>query len=287
VRSWCAVRRSVTRCLPALAAAAAVVSGAGSLTRAAPAPSLPRLDWILAASHFQQITANPLDAALFRAGTVYEPVSARQRPSTAVHVVAVAVFHSYAALVLAYRHRAVNPLTRAVLYDNERFPDTPKVEQADPGRYDALVAAFARARHWTAICDFILPDRLAPEDRTAAREVPPCSVIGLNTVQQSERSPAVYRAKVAALVAVVRRVRGPSVPVLAGLSSNPAGPPVTASVLAADMRAVAGLVNGFWLNVPAPGVGCPRCGAPRPAVLSNALALFARAEGGRAPTGAP
>jgi len=72
------------------------------------------------------------------------------------------------------------------------------------------------------------------------------------------------------------------------LSANPRGAPVTAAELAADMRATVGLVNGFWLNVPAPGVGCPACHKPNPALMAQALVLFAAHPGlstGRHPAG--
>jgi hypothetical protein len=127
----------------------------------------------------------------------------------------------------------------------------------------------------TSICDFIQPDRLPPDERSARFAVPPCDILALNTVQQSGRDPRRYLAVVSREVALIRSV-SPSVAIIAGVSSNPAGPPVPASTLARDMGEVASLVQGFWLNVPAPGVGCPRCRAPQPQVMTQALALFGR-----------
>lgn len=70
-------------------------------------------------------------------------------------------------------------------------------------------ARFARlgARHgWTTICDFLQPDRLPRGERNPRHEVPPCDVIGLNTDQQSERNPSLYRKVVAKEVAIIRAV---------------------------------------------------------------------------------
>ncbi|WP_298403449.1 hypothetical protein [Ferrimicrobium sp.] len=93
----------------------------------------------------------------------------------------------------------------------------------------------------------------------------------MNTVQQSERNPQTYLAVVSRAVRTIRSVE-PSVPIIAGISANPRGAPVTAAELTTDMRIVAPLVNGFWLNVPAPGVGCPSCHEPDPNLLQQALA---------------
>jgi len=139
------------------------------------------------------------------------------------------------------------------------------------------VAQFAKLYRMVSICDFIQPDRLPPSSRSHSEEAPPCDVIGLNTVQQSERSPIRYKAVVARETAIIRSVSADA-PVLAGLSSNPAGGAVTASQLAQDILATEGIVNGWWLNVPTPGVGCPKCGEPQPQVMADALEMVAKAE---------
>jgi hypothetical protein len=54
--------------------------------------------------------------------------------------------------------------------------------------------------------------------------------------------------------------------VSAGISTNPSGQQVTAAQFAAVVNAVRWYVNGFWLNIPAGGAACPRCGTPQPQV---------------------
>jgi hypothetical protein len=229
--------------------------------------------WILAAAHFSQVVGDPQVRALLSTGTVYEPLSVRQVPSHLVPVMPTVVFHSATLFAQALAHQALPRDTEAVLYDNERYATTPRQEQASPLRYDNLVAQMAHQHHLTSICDWVQPDRLPAADRVPGLEVPACDIIGLNTVQQSERNATLYAKKVSQAVHIIRAVR-PHVPIVAGLSANPAGLPVTSQELAADIQATRTLVNGYWLNVPAPGVGCPRCHAPQPAVLERALQLI-------------
>jgi hypothetical protein len=231
--------------------------------------------WLLAESHFDQVVSVPAVRALFARGVVYEPITPHQHASTLVPVIPTADFHSEQLLAEAVNGHTLAPGVRAVIYDNERFANTPLIEQQHIRRYTDLAASVAAKHGLESICDFIQPDRLPHGARTPVNEVPPCSIVGLNTVQQSERSPSRYRAVVAREVAIIRKVN-PRAPIIAGLSSNPRGAPVSASELTADMKATVGLVNGFWLNVPAPGVGCPQCHAPDPALMATALSKFAK-----------
>lgn len=229
--------------------------------------------WILAAAHFAQVVEDPPVQALFSTGTVYEPLSDRQSPSHLLPVVPTVVFHSATLFAQTLAHQALPQDTGAVLYDNERYATTPTQEQQSPLQYDSLVAQEAHQHHLISICDLVEPDRLPSTGRTPRQEVPACDIIGLNTVQQSERNATVYAEKVREAVQIIRTVR-PNATVLAGLSTNPAGSPVTPQELAADIQATRTLVNGYWLNVPAPGVGCPRCHDPEPSVLEQALQII-------------
>jgi len=255
---------------PSMGAPRVRLSAEGGLLAAGGLPA----DWILAASQLPHVLVSERVRRLVSGGRFFEPISPRQLPTRLVAVIGTAVFHSERLLAQQLQGPGLGHDIGAVLYDNERFANTPADEQADPGRYDALVSQLARQHGLLSICDLILPDRLAPAARTAANEVPPCDFVGLNTVQQSERDPARYAALVERYVTLVHSV-APGRPVLAGLSANPAGPPVTAGELARDIELTAGSVSGFWLNVPAPGVGCPRCGEPDPALMTRALSEVA------------
>jgi len=243
-----------------------ILSSAGAVLAAGGRPA----EWVLAASHFTQVTGSTVVRRRL-GGTVFEPVTTRQRPAPGLAVVPTLVVHDETLLDRDLHGGTVPVGTGAVLYDNERYPDTPLPQQQDPGSYDTAVAALAARHHWTSICDLIQPDRLSAADRTPAHEVPACAVVGLNTVQQSERNPSRYAAIVAHDVSMVHTV-APGRPVLAGLSANPSGATVTAAELTEDMQLTHGVVAGWWLNVPAPGVGCPRCRAPDPSVMATAIA---------------
>lgn len=229
----------------------------------------PRI-WLLAAAQFTPVVSDQAVRALLSGSTVLEPVGPREEPSGLLPVVPTLVVHSEAALAGEVAAKQVPASIRAVLYDNERFPDTPPDEQADPMHYDELVAQIAKEHGWISVCDFVQPDRLPRPDRVPKDEVPPCDIVGLNTVQQSERDPKAYAALVGRIAGAVRSV-APTRPLIAGLSSNPSGPPVSSAELARDIEAVWSYVSGFWLNVPSPGVGCPHCHEPDPALMAAAL----------------
>ncbi|QIS11288.1 hypothetical protein [Nocardia arthritidis] len=62
------------------------------------------------------------------------------------------------------------------------------------------------------------------------------------------------------------RQRNPRVVVLAGLSTNPSGQRVTTDQLQQAVAATRSFVDGYWLDIPAVGTACPRCGTPQPEV---------------------
>jgi hypothetical protein len=88
--------------------------------------------------------------------------------------------------------------------------------------------------------------------------------------QSLERDTGTYTSFVHQATAQARAAR-PGVTVLAGLSSNPPGAPVTSQHLAGVIRATRSLVDGYWLNIPGPGSRCPTCSAPAPGVAQQAL----------------
>ena len=60
------------------------------------------------------------------------------------------------------------------------------------------------------------------------------------------------------------RQSNPKVLVLAGLNTNPNGQRVTADDILRAIAATRGVVDGYWLNIPRPGIHCPRCNDFRP-----------------------
>jgi hypothetical protein len=88
--------------------------------------------------------------------------------------------------------------------------------------------------------------------------------------QSLELDTGAYRAFVQAAAAQASTAR-PGVGLLAGLSTNPPGVPIEARQLTSAIQATRSLVDGYWLNVPAPGARCPACNAPRQDIAVQAL----------------
>jgi hypothetical protein len=80
--------------------------------------------------------------------------------------------------------------------------------------------------------------------------------------QSLERNTATY-SKFVQTAASQARTANPAVKVLAGLSTNPAGPAVTVQQLTDAIYATQSVVDGYWLNVPSPGPYCRRCSRQR------------------------
>ena len=88
--------------------------------------------------------------------------------------------------------------------------------------------------------------------------------------QSLERSTSTY-AEFVREAAAQARAANPRVAILAGLSTNPPGAPVTSQQLTAAIHATRGIVDGYWLNIPGRGPRCPTCNSPRPDVGRAAL----------------
>jgi hypothetical protein len=165
--------------------------------------------------------------------------------------------------------------TQAVLYDPEAWSFTPGGEQRDPAGATARAAGLAQASGLRLIAapalsltNVLSRDRTAPRWRRyldlglAAAVARGADVIELQA-QSLERDTATYAAFVDA-AAGQARAANPRVSVLAGLSTNPPGDPVSIGQLTAAVRATRHLVDGYWLNIPRPGRHCPTCNPARP-----------------------
>lgn len=176
----------------------------------------------------------------------------------------------------------------AVIYDPESWQFTPADQQHDPvaGVRVAADAAHANGAILIATPAVDLMRVLAPGahgDRYgaflrtgivegAARYADVLEI----QAQGSETNVAQYRSFVAA-AAQQARSANPHVVILAGLSTNPTGHHVSSTQLLQAAQSVRGIVDGFWLNVPAGGAYCPTCGTPQPQVAEGLLSAFAPA----------
>jgi hypothetical protein len=195
-------------------------------------------------------------------------------------------YASAAALQTAIGRHEVPADVRFVLLDLERWPLTPRGEQADP--IASLRAALAAARA-ARKCVVFAPavDLIGPLPRGEGefvrflhfdRQVAAPGAIADVFVVQSQQTEGTAFATVFAprAIAAVRTAR-PSEPVFAGLSTGPNGRRVTPAELLEVYRvsAAAGAV-GYWLNIPETDAYCPACGSPAPQVAVAFLEMLAR-----------
>ncbi len=205
------------------------------------------------------------------------------------------------------RRIARSPRVTAVLYDPESWAMTPSAEQLDPLAAVCHAAALVHAHRKLLIATPAV-DLVRRVDREAAQRdhryrafertgwigaMAKCADIVEIQAQGAEANLALFRWFVDA-EAQQARTANPHVLVLAGISTNPDGRRVSAQQLIEAVRAVRHAVNGFWLNIPAGGRYCPRCGKPQPQVALRLLQTLAttatRAHAGgqhRSPSGQP
>jgi hypothetical protein len=252
-----------------LVAAGTIVALGVSLPTAAQAQvSVPvGKQWFAAANVVNDIAPSPNVMAALQTGTLD---TMYRNPATIDGHTGVLVVNDATVFLSMASSDSIPQGITGVVYDNQQSPLTPMVQQEDPMKYDSEVAQVANEHGLFSMCDLIQSSRLPAGSRTAVNQVPPCSMIGLNAVQQSERDASTYAKVVNRDVEIVHSVF-PGRPVIAGLSSNPRGSAVTSAELQQAITSVAGEVQGYWLNVPAPSVSCPRCNAPDPTPLIQAL----------------
>jgi hypothetical protein len=152
----------------------------------------------------------------------------------------VARFRSYRVFQRAIARDSINPATHWVLYDNEAWRYTPKVEQRQPVRYERLFAQLAHEHGYKVI---LAPAQsLVPGFTHQANAWRKYLSLGLATV--SGRYANVYDIQAQPYETAKYRSSGAYRSfVLAAARQN-------ASELVNDIDAVRSTVGGYWLNIP-------------------------------------
>lgn len=162
------------------------------------------------------------------------------------------------------------PAGSAVLYDLEKWPQSPATEQADPVGSAGQAAAWA---HQDGLKLIFTPginlaqkpnqDKyglfLATNWYTHIAPLVDVVEIQAQQLQGTDRYAAFVKAAVAQI-----RTGNPNVEILAGLSSMPLGNPVEAWQLIRDFNRTKAIVDGYWLNIPVQSAQCPTCGDGNP-----------------------
>ena len=280
-------RMSAFTALVALGLLPGAASASGPAAPARPAP--PR--WIVSQTAVSLLgqagLAKAQSQTLFGSGRAYLTGATTAPPVRGA--LRTATFTSYQAMEKQLAGPGLPGGTAAVLYDNEDWSLTPAPEQRDPAKYEELAAKLAHAHHLLFISTPAtdLTDVLAPAESDhfaaylrlglAASAARYADVIDIQA-QGSETSLSRFTAFVKAAAAQARHAN-PHVIVLAGLSTNPSGQHVTSAQFTSAYLAVRPDVNGYWLNIPAQGTACPRCGTPQPKVAVALLGTLARSAG--------
>jgi hypothetical protein len=270
----------------ALAAAAIyVLAGCGGNSRRAPTTANGGSStWLLTSSALGQLAANPTVKGKLQRWRIYE-ILRDQQPQPGFGANPVVAFPSAAALRRKVRRGDLPAGTYAVLYDGEAWPFTPVKEQSNPVGAARRAAAVAHAHGLRLIVTpslglirVLSPDTQEPLWRMflslnlAGRMARTADFFELQS-QSLERNTTTY-SKFVRTAASQARAANPQVKVLAGLSTNPAGPAVTVQQLTDAIQATRSTVDGYWLNIPSPGPYCRRCRAQRTDIgIQTLLAL--------------
>ncbi len=270
--------------------AAALLAGCGAspappAPKASPTPGARHLAWMLTTAALRELGGMAQLRPWLRGDRLYVVLPATaHRASVGSGAIATVSYPSFLTLASAVAAGSLPQHLKAVVFDPERWSFTPAPEQAALPAYESRFVRLARAHGLLPILapaqdlvrslDPTAPSQgqgyldlhLARSAASALRSGP--GAVELQT-QSLERSPRAYLAFVRSAVAQIRRI-SPRVEVLAGLSTNPPGAPVTLAQLRSDVTLTRGLVVGYWLNVPLPGPFCPTC-APADPGLGTAL----------------
>jgi len=237
--------------------------------------------WMLTRAALAQVLTNPAVRSGLARTRVYEILSPGQVPLATAGALPVVTFSAVTELRQAITGDQLPTGTRAVLYDPEAWPFTPASEQRDPVRATRQAMDIAHAHGLKLIVapalnlTTVRPGAAGPRWRRflgqglAGALATVSDVIELQA-QSLERDTGTYAAFVRAAAAQARRAN-PRITVLAGLSTNPPGGPVSSQQLTAAIRATSGIVSGYWLNIPGRGPRCPTCSSPRPEIGRQAL----------------
>lgn len=180
-----------------------------------------------------------------------------------------------------------SPKVRVILYDPEDWPMTPRNERIHPVASVCRAARIAHAYHkWliaTPAVDLLKTRSRGgfPHDRRFQAfertgwigAMARCADVVEIQAQGAEGNTSLFKRFVVTEARQVRRAN-PHVLVLAGISTNPDGQHIRFEKLLRAVRAVRSVVDGFWLNIPAAGRYCPRCGRPRPILALKLMQRF-------------
>ncbi len=194
---------------------------------------------------------------------VYAPPNSHQvypvSPIPGANIVQTAYFRSLADLQAALASGELAGY-RAVLLDLESWSFTPLSEQ------DNIPGTYASAQKLLAGTGIELIG--SPGIKYAVQVAPYVGVIDLQ-IQRYEFDATQYLAEASRLSRGILAV-APGTKITAGVSTNPPAGVASPWTMYRVYAVSSNTINGFWMNVPTPGPGCPTCSAYNP----NASKIF-------------
>jgi hypothetical protein len=237
--------------------------------------------WIIGVSTFTQFKAEGASQALLDRAFNNNCTFVFGKTPSSIGV-PTAYYQSYQAIKAAFANGTLPGGFKAVMYDNEGWSFTPRVEQRNPVRYERLVA---RLLHRHGLLYIATPGASLTrasgtmvnnnnEDTYLARNLAGITARYANVIdiQSQILQPNLAAFTLFATAAAQQaRAANPKIKVYIGIATGPEGEFVTEQNLYTAYRTVRRVANGYWLNLSAKSAHCRLCAAPRPRLAVQLL----------------
>ena len=230
--------------------------------------------WILARNVVQTLLSNPESANSLKGLQIVEILKNGQEPTPGLDIIPAVKFASGADLIRAVNSNSLSPWIRTVIYDPESWAFTPTSEQSDPVAAAKAVfeATSAKGLRLVITPALDLAKILKPNSGPLWSAFLQTGIIGplakyadvLEIQSQAVQSNSVSWLALLSAASLEAHRSNPKVVVLGGLSTNPRGNPISASILQSAARLASKYVSGFWFNMPGQGPSCPTCPPANP-----------------------
>jgi hypothetical protein len=196
-------------------------------------------------------------------------------------------FKSFGAIRDALEPGGLHPQVKGVMYDYEKWRFTPEEEQRDPAAYVNRAAELVHARGLLFLTAPAVNIVTAMEPTARPKQLDETYLrLGIAVdaaryadvfdiqAQRFESDTKRYANFVHRAAAQARHVN-PEVVVLAGVSTQPYGPRVSADDILAAIAATRNIVDGYWFNIPQPSEYPPHVTEFRPDIAVEVLRRLA------------
>ncbi len=222
--------------------------------------------WIINQKALNEMSANPSARAALANDTLYVTAFRPDQMTLAeagLHIVPTRRYTSAATFAQSIANGTIPSYVKAILYDNEPWPLTPISEQQNIVFYYKQADSLADAHGLLLIA--------APVPSSYDALVAPYADIIDVQAQAKQATASTYVNYIRPRVQDSREAN-PRAIILSGISTNPtAGDPTAQQLLNIAANTFPDLVHGWWLNIPSPGIACPRCHQPRPGTAVSFL----------------